>query len=343
MKIKDLLLEDESIESMYERIIKSNFFYMNWKPWFDKVNLYEIDEVYENIKDHIPVLYHGGKLKENEINHIMYRERPMDTQNVIHNTINRISEEELSVSVRAMMFASRSESLASEYGNPSIVIALNDDYLFYYSTLVDDMFTSNKVFNFKEYKEGLSEAIDLFYETKETQEVTDRINNHFGSHLKPNFTTYTKKHMANYVDTIFIRVFTSGEIEELSDYERVITESVLVKGYREMFNIMTMAYSMEKISEIEGEEYDKLEKDMYLLTKMLFKALANYKANWIMKDSQIYVDSIQFTEDLDEIDPKTEIMLPEGEYAVLGVGDWSEDDDDLFKLLTYYVKKKGTK
>ncbi len=76
---------------------------------------------------------------------------------------------------------------------------------------------------------------------------------------------------------------------------------------------------------------------------MLFKALANYKENWIMKDSQIYVDSIQFTEDLDEIDPKTEIMLPEGEYAVLGVGDWSEDDDDLFKLLTYYVKKKGTK
>ena len=340
MKIKDLLLEDESIESMYERIIKSNFFYMNWKPWFDKVNLYEIDEVYENIKDHIPVLYHGGKLKEGEVNHIMYRERPMDTQVVIHNTINDVSQKELAVSVRAMMFASKSESLASEYGNPSIVIPLEEDYLFYYSTLVDDMFTSPKLFNFKEYKEGLSERIELFFETRETEEVTDRIHRHFSGNLKPRFSTYIKKHMHNYVDTIFIRAFTSGDIEELKDYELAITPEVLKKGFREMFNVMTMAYSMEKISEIEGKEYDSFEEELMLLTEMFFEYLGNYKYQWVFKNAQLYVESIQFTEDLDEIDPKTEIMLPEGQYAVLGVGDWSEDDDDLFKLLTYYITKR---
>ena len=343
MKIIDLFEDKEDITTLYDSIIKSKFFHMHWKPWFDKVDPYDIEAYYENIKDHMPVLYHGGKLKEGEVNHIMYRERPMDTQLVIHNTINELSEKELAVSVRAMMFASKSESLASEYGNPSIVIPLKEDYLFYYSTIVDDMFTSPKLFNFKEYKEGLSERIELFFELRETEEVTDRIHRHFGGFLKPKFSTYVKKHMHNYIDTIFIRVFTSGEIEELRDYEKVITPEVLKKGFREMFNVMSMAYSMDKISDIEGKEYDSFEEELMLLTEMFFEYLGNYKAQWVFKNAQLYVDSIEFTEDLDEIKDKTEIMLPEGEYAVLGVGDWSEDDDELLKLLRYYIKKKGTK
>ncbi len=339
MKIKDLLNENESIESLYDRIINSVFFEINWKHWFDKIDPDDIEAFYENIKDHMPILYHGGKLKENQINHVIYRERPMDTQPVIHNTINQVSEAELAVSVRAMMFATRSEHTASEYGNPSIVIPVEEDYLFYYSSLVDDMFTSPKIFNMKEYKEGIPKALELFYETKEAQEVTNRINAHFGQYLKPNFATYTYKHMRNYVDTIFIRIFTSGRIEELSDFDIVVDSSVVEKGKREMFNIMEMAYSMEKISNIEGDEYDAFEKELYILTEMLFEALGNYKRNWIFKQAQLYVDSIEFTKILNDVNPKAEVMLPEGDYAVLTVGDWSDDDDQLLSLIKYYIKK----
>lgn len=339
MKIQDLLNENESIESLYDRIINSAFFEINWKHWFDKIDPDDIEAFYENIKDHMPILYHGGKLKENQINHIIYRERPMDTQPVIHNTINQVSEAELAVSVRAMMFATRSEHTASEYGNPSIVIPVEEDYLFYYSSLVDDMFTSPKVFNMKEYKEGIPEALELFYETKEAQEVTNRINAHFGQYLKPNFATYTYKHMRNYVDTIFIRVFTSGYIEELNDFDIIVDNEAIEKGKREMFNIMEMAYSMEKISNIEGDEYDAFEKELYILTEMLFEALGNYKRHWIFKQAQIYVDSIEFTKILNDVNPKAEVMLPEGDYAILSVGDWSEDDDQLLSLIKYYIKK----
>lgn len=339
MKIQDLLNENESIESLYDRIINSAFFEINWKHWFDKIDPDDIEAFYENIKDHMPILYHGGKLKENQINHIIYRERPMDTQPVIHNTINQVSEAELAVSVRAMMFATRSEHTASEYGNPSIVIPVEEDYLFYYSSVVDDMFTSPKVFNMKEYKEGIPEALELFYETKEAQEVTNRINAHFGQYLKPNFATYTYKHMRNYVDTIFIRVFTSGYIEELNDFDIIVDNEAIEKGKREMFNIMEMAYSMEKISNIEGDEYDAFEKELYILTEMLFEALGNYKRHWIFKQAQIYVDSIEFTKILNDVNPKAEVMLPEGDYAILSVGDWSEDDDQLLSLIKYYIKK----
>jgi hypothetical protein len=340
VKIKDLLHENENIEPLYDRIINSAFFEINWKHWFDKIDPDDIKAFYENIKNHMPILYHGGKLKENQINHVIYRERPMSTQPVIHDTINQVSEAELGVRVRAMMFATRSEHTAREYGNLSIVIPVEEDYLFYYSTLVDDMFISPKVFNMKEYKEGIPEALQLFYETKEAQEVTNRINAHFGQYLKPNFASYTYKHMRNYVNTIFIRIFMSERIKKLSDFDIIVDNETIEKGKREMFNIMEMAYGMEKISNIEAHEYDAFEKELYILTKMLFKALGNYKRNWIVKQTRLYVDSIEFTKILSDVNPKAEVMLPEGDYAILSVGDRPDDDDDhLLSLIKYYIKK----
>jgi len=349
MRIKDLLLEDESIESMFERIINSQYFEVNIGPLFNEVkdrvgnNEEELLDYYENIRDHIPILYHGGKLKPNEINHIIYRERPFDTQMVVHNTINNISNNELGVPVRAMLFSSTSRSLAGEYGTPSIVIPLDEEYRLYYSTLVDDMYTSNKVFNFREYMQEIPSVVEGMYETKEVDIITDRIHQHFSGMKKPDLSKYTYKHLNNYVDTIFLRTFSTGRVEELKDFDKLLTKDILVKGYREMFNVLSMAYGLDEISNIDGTDFESFETDLYSLTKKLFEALKNYKINWIVEQSKKYVASIKSTQDLDDIENNVEIMLPEGDYAVLDAANKEVEieDEEMFKLMRYYILNKS--
>jgi len=342
MKIKHLFEEEnESLDSLYDQIINSEFFEINLKDWFESLDLSDIESSWEIVKNDIPMLYHGGKLKSGEVNNIVYRQKPMDTPNVIHNTINDISNDKLGAQIRSMVFATLSPSQASEYGEVFRVFPLSSDYELYYSTLVDDMYVSSKIFNSVKYRNNISSMLKDFSKTDKVKSLLNKIDALFGGYIKPDIGRYINKHISNYVDTIFIRFISNAKLTELNDFDFVINEAVIKAAYREMFNVLTMMYSLEKISELEGEYYDQFEKLLYELTILTLEAFRDYKEQWIVSESKKYVDSIEKTEDLKDIiaqNDRTEIMLPKGPYAVLqnnGVG------GDLYGLLEYYIKNKN--
>ena len=344
MKIKDILNEAKD-DNLYERIINSSFFKNNWKPYFDSLDPGEESEFASEIEDRLPMLYHGGKLKNGKINHIIYRASPMDTPVLIHDTINELSEEKFGYSIRAMLFASKDGTLASEYGDPSIMIPVDEDYKFFYSTLVDDMYISNKVFNSAEYKKNIKPYLEELFEKDPISLITDEIHSVFDQFLKPRFSTYLIKHLYNYVDTIFYRVVNSDSVRRMDDYEKIITRNVLEVVYKETYDIISLAYGMEKVADIEDEEFDKLSRLMYALGEEILKGMIRYRKNWIYTESKKYVDSIKVTKKLTEINTKTEIMLPEGDYAALTMYDEDNEDDDvenssMVELFKYYLRNK---
>ena len=324
MKIKDILKEDENEldVTLLQKIIDSRFFKLNWKPIIDQLRNEQNKTSYVVLpdKDTLPALYHGGKLLHNEVNMIKYRNTTLDTPKLIHNTINQLSEKKFGVPIRNMMFSTKVESRSAEYGKTFLVIPLEEDYQFYYSDRVDDLYTSPLLFNQFRYNDTLSDIFEIAFK-KINYKYSMKFINFITDNIDQSGILYNAFKLRN------LKSF-----DEISEY--LNKESI--KSVEDELKFL--------LSNNEEIDNDPPDIDFFNLAKIMLQELVNHRKKWIMENAKQYVDSIESTQYLNDIAPDyTEVLLPEGKYAVFAIVSGGLDTKVFYKIVNYYINSLGVK
>lgn len=137
MKIKHLL--SESNERLFEAIVDSKFFKIN----YEEAVKYAVNEGIEfHYMENISWLFHasdklradGGVLVQE------FRTAPRDSSPLFHSIVNQVSQGQLDVPVRNLMFSHTTKHKTMDYGSHDYVLfPLDDDYHLYYSDSIEDM------------------------------------------------------------------------------------------------------------------------------------------------------------------------------------------------------------
>lgn len=135
MKLDDFK-DPENVDTIIDKILSSRH-YQKSSPIFRGSNL-----LYRN----------GVDVIELSIPKEGIRKKPVDTPSDIHNKINRISEQKLGYKLRNGLFCSLAESVASCYGDSTIVVFPLDNAKVFYSEIFADVYSD------------LFEAIEFLYD-----------------------------------------------------------------------------------------------------------------------------------------------------------------------------------
>ena len=339
MKIHELY-EENIKPSIMTKIVNSAFFKINWKPVIDDAE--DAQDAVESIR----VIYHGGKLKTNTVSHIIYREASQDTPSVIHNTINEMSEDTLGVSIRSMLFGTQMSFIADEYGTVSIVIPIDDDYKIYYSTIVDDMYTSNKLFNFAEFRRDiLSQNLDIYlYKDGDVRKILEKINHSLGGTLLPKVSFHIISYISENAHSNLGTLTRPSGYSSPSDFEDYKNKKIYDAAFKEVYSIFFSIYE-NKLSDIDDMDFhDTFNALIYEFTIKLCDFIIDQVRTWIMTDAKTYIESINDTRILTDIPKRTELLLPEGEYVTLGTmeNEYQEEtiDATLLSIVKHYLNSK---
>lgn len=86
-------------------------------------------------------MFHGTQASFDDITkfNFKYRKAPKDTHNDLHNAINELSEDELEIPVRNLLFAYLDAHGAENYGNVYVIIPIGSNYQIFFHPDIDDM------------------------------------------------------------------------------------------------------------------------------------------------------------------------------------------------------------
>ena len=312
MRIQDLLENTEEIDpNVLSAIINSKFFELNWKSYFDN-SLKSKDNT--NLMYYPDTMLHGGKIKPNKIYDIKPRSKPSDSSPIIHMAINQIAEKELNAPVRNFLFSSTSDVVSSEYGTLAIIVPLDEEYQLYYSTLVDDMFTSEEVFNNEDFRENiLFKKLPDFFKQQEAKDIINKIASYYeinkGQH-SPNMLIKSLIDETPFSQSMFITSIMNSK----NNIDKTINKFAIEDGSQEIVDMLSSTYS-EK-NNINKDELEELTRSLSL---MILKYELSLFKKWIIKDAKRYVDSIKVSKVLTTMESDFEIMSTPGKYATLPI------------------------
>lgn len=135
MKISHLF--EDSREDLFERIMSSKYYQINFRPILQNTKDKELDDTWDTVRFSRSMLLHGTSGEGIKEYSFRYRSGSRDTNPYTHDLVNKLSKEKLGESIRNLMFVSTSESVASGYGTVTVVIPYND-YKVFYNPRVND-------------------------------------------------------------------------------------------------------------------------------------------------------------------------------------------------------------
>lgn len=150
MKINDLYESDneETVTSAASRIQKSPYYSKVLKPQLEKLKKYDPNILTHDYDDeyfhrymfeNLIAIYHGTKRVDQAITEITQKERdlPLDTSDLVHDTVNKMANKKLGMNVRNGMFGTLNAQAASAYGKVTMLIPLGDYKIFYCPDIKD--------------------------------------------------------------------------------------------------------------------------------------------------------------------------------------------------------------
>lgn len=265
MKIKHLL--NESNDALFEKIIDTKFFKDNYE---EKVR-YAVQNDIEFRYIDIAWLHHASsKLKDDGgVITLKMREAPRDTNEYFHSIVNTVSEKELGVPVRNLIFAFTKKHKTSDYGfNDYVLFPLDDDYHLYYSDMIEDMTTHYNVSIFSEKR--LKKYIEMFFEKYDIRDVTikGRIDDH--SIRFNNISNDQELH--EFSKTLFSEDSEKYSKDELS---KLFTEFVTHNLYKKAEHYIGRMVDTQALSK-RDEEYLINSKKIAYLKSGLFSSFLTY-------------------------------------------------------------------
>ncbi|ASV44414.1 hypothetical protein PBI_SCTP2_399 [Salicola phage SCTP-2] len=125
MKINELLNESSnqySDEKLFEIILNSKFYNDN-----------------KHILDYDFALFRGidGEVDTNTIHNFKFRSKPTDSSILIHDIVNELSEEQLGLEIRNLMFGTTDATVADGYGTVRNVFPIGNYELYYHPDVGD--------------------------------------------------------------------------------------------------------------------------------------------------------------------------------------------------------------
>lgn len=324
MKINEVDIPEKN--ELLEEIISSKYFNDNVLPYI--------------IKDVTPPqLIHGTyKIEPRQIVTINKREKPVDTAKIIHDLVNELSMEKYGVEVRNLLFASQSPEVSERYGATRTLIPLDDDYKFYYSDIVADMYTSaNGIFSFTDYnkKRGkvVLDAVNSEQGKRFQREIYKAITGTDGLTQSITYYLYSVVYSVGfYGGTLDDNIHTFQSLSEMHDaHNWTTTAKHMVNSIKSCYRKLFEKENIYDSDEIEFRRAHALLKDFALF---IIEHLIDMDIETLKQRAYMYVSDLEETTDLYKINEHHEIMCSTGRYAVL---DTFKGDMDT--LVRYYKKR----
>lgn len=324
MKINEV--DKPQDNELLETIISSKYFKDNILPYIIK-------------RRGVPELVHGSyKMENRKIINITQRTKPVDTSKIIHQLVNEEAESKFGVPIRSLLFASQSNEVSENYGPTHTLIPLDDDYAFYYSDIVSDMYSSsNGIFSFINHIKTRGKIVlDAVNSDKGKQFQKDIYKAITGSDGLSQSITYFL------YDTVYSVMFYGGTLDDNIDRFENIEDmrdpskwtSTIKSMMRSLKNAYIKLFEKENIYDSEDLELRNAhnmfrEFSIFIISNMIEKDISVLKSR-----AHMYVADVKKTTDLYEINEAHEVMCSTGRYAVL---DTFKGDMD--NLVRYYKKK----
>lgn len=285
-----------------------------------------------------PQLVHGSyKLEPRKIVNMNRREKPVDTSMIIHNLVNQESEKKFGVKIRNLLFASQDPEVAERYGTSHTLIPLEDDYAFYYSDIVDDMYaSSNGIFSFTNHIKKRGKIVLDVMKSERGMKLQDEIYKAItGSDSMSQSIVYFL------YDVIYSVLFYGGTVDDtLKDFnslEEMYNPENWTRTIKSMMhslkNCFIKLFEKENVYDIDQLEFRKAHNLFRELSLYIIDNLIEIDIEVVNQRVHMYVHDVKKTQDLNEINSAHEIMCSTGKYAVIDT--W---DGDMRNLVSYYKK-----
>ena len=324
MKINEVDIPEEN--ALFEKIIASKYFNDNILPYIIKNRM-------------PPELIHGTyKLEPRKVFYNKGRGRPVDTSRLIHDLVNQQSKEKFGVEVRNLLFASQSSEVSENYGSTLTIIPLDDDYRFYYSDIVSDMYTSsNGIFSFTEYnkKRGkvVLDAVNSDQGKRFQSEIYKAITGSDGMTQSITYYLYSVVYSVGfYGGTLEDNIFVFQSLDEMRDAKNwTIPAKHMINSIKNCYRKLVEKENIYNVDDLNFRKAQNLLKDF---VTFIIDHLIEMDIETLKQRAYMYVSDLKETTDLYEINEAHEIMCSKGNYATL-----STFKGDMHSLVKYYKRR----
>ena len=308
---------------LFETIISSKFFNDNILPYIIRNRM-------------PPELIHGTyKMEPRKIINISQREKPVDTSKIIHDLVNKESIEKFGVPIRNLLFASQSAEVSENYGSTITLVPLDDDYQFYYSDIVSDMYTSsNGIFSFSDHNKkrgrAVLDAVNSDRGKRFQKEIYKAVTGSDGMSQSITYFLYSVIYSVSfYGGTLEDNIYQFNNLDEMNDPKMWTTTiksimNSLKRCYKQLFE-------KENIYDENDLNFRNAHNMFRDFAAYIIDHLIEMDKAVLRNRAYMYVSDVNATTDLYKINESHEIMCSTGRYATL-----STFKGDLHSLVKYY-------
>lgn len=306
MRIKQLY---ENKNDIYDVIFNSKFFGINIEPY--------IRDDSEDLTGY--PLYHGSKkLSSEHIFKVLPMQRrtlPKDSSLLIHNAVNKVSEQMLGVPIRNLVFATESKMVTSEYGEPYVMIPIGD-YDLYYSTLVEDLYSNNEDIISADGRETymvnkIRQVIDSGQMDKARSEIAELLG---------------VKNLKLFVSTDKILYRLPNIMEDFDSMDEAYQDEYMPKYVEGVYRVLIRSlYDAYEMKVIENSENAKdIHNILMRISQYIVDKAKELDRKWLSESTTHYIETIKKSDVVEDVPHTHEIMVDCKQVVFIPIDLWKD-------------------